>query len=143
MSKSTSSGQTRIELPRRGLNRRQFIYTTALAASSLAISASAASRVTRLKSPNEKLDIGIIGTGGKGQVDSEGLAGENIVALCDVDADTLLKAAKKWPFARLYRDYRYMLEKESKLDAVTVTIPDHHHAPAAMQAIKSGINVYC
>ncbi|HZQ48428.1 MAG TPA: twin-arginine translocation signal domain-containing protein, partial [Verrucomicrobiae bacterium] len=65
MSKSTSE-PVRIELPRRALNRRQFIYTTALAASSLALSASAASRVTRLKSPNEKLDVGIIGTGGKG-----------------------------------------------------------------------------
>lgn len=144
MSKSTfSSEPTRIELPRRALNRRQFIYTTALAASSLAIGASAASRVTRLKSPNEKLDVGIIGTGGKGTADSSGLSSENIVALCDVDSNTLAKAAKKWPNARLYRDYRVMLEKERKLDAVTVSIPDHHHAPAAMQAIKSGINVYC
>ncbi len=140
MSKSTSSSEpTRIELPRRALNRRQFIYTTALAASSLALGGCATSR----KSPNEKLDVGIIGTGGKGSADSSGLSSENIVALCDVDANTLAKAAKKWPKARLYRDYRVMLEKERKLDAVTVSISDHHHAPAAMQAIKSGINVYC
>jgi predicted dehydrogenase len=124
------------------LNRRQFIYTAAMAASSLAVS-SAGARAARLKSPNSKLDVGIIGVTGKGAVDSKGLSTENIVALCDVDADKLLIAAKKWPDARLYRDYRFMLEKEKHLDAVTVTIPDHQHACAAMQAIKSGINVYC
>lgn len=140
MSKSASS--SRIELPRRALNRRQFIYTAAMAASSLAVS-SAGARAARLKSPNSKLDIGIIGVTGKGAADSKGLSSENIVALCDVDLDKLLTAAKKWPDARLYGDYRYMLENEKHLDAVTVTIPDHQHACAAMQAIKSGINVYC
>lgn len=144
MSKFVSSDKAvRIELPRQALNRRQFIYTTALAASSAAINLSAWARAPRLKSPNSKLDVGIIGTAGKGLVDSKGLSSENIVALCDVDADKLITAAKKWPYARLYRDYRYMLEQEQKLDAVTVTIPDHHHACAAMHAIKSGINVYC
>jgi predicted dehydrogenase len=137
-----NSSLVRVELPSRALNRRQFLYTTALAAGSLALSSRAA-RPTRLKSANEKLDIAAIGTAGKGGDDAANFASENIVALCDVNADALAAAAKKWPQACLYRDYRIMLEAEKHLDAVTIGIPDHHHAPAAMLAIKSGRHVYC
>ncbi|MDB6111342.1 MAG: iolG 1 [Pedosphaera sp.] len=124
------------------LTRRQFIYASAMAASATALTGFAAPK-PKFKSPNEKLDLGIIGCGGKGQADSQGLSGENIVALCDVDADSLAAAAKKWPNARCYRDYRVMIEKEKSIDAVTVSIPDHQHAPAAMLAIKAGKHVYC
>ena len=141
MSKINSPFDTkRIEVPNRGVSRRQFIYTTAIAAGSLALGSFTAR--ARVKSRNDKLDVGIIGTAGKGTVDMGGMAGENIVALCDVDSNKLDKAAAKFPNARKYRDYRVMLEKE-KLDATTVTIPDHHHAPAAMRAIKAGMAVYC
>ncbi len=143
MTKPNSSIETvRVEVPQRGLNRRQFIYTTALAAGSLALPVSAAPK-TKLKSPNEKLDFGVIGTAGRGGDDAGGVAGENIVAICDVDSNNLAAAGKRWPKARQYRDYRVMLEKEKGLDAVTIGIPDHHHAPAALRAIKAGINVYC
>ena len=78
------------------------------------------------------MDVGIIGTDGKGADDSNNFAvSENIVALCDVDSGALGRAAQRWPKARLYRDYRVMFEKEKSLDAVTVSIPDHQHAPAA------------
>src|SRR5208337_5021778 len=133
---------TRVELPQRGLSRRQFLYVTALTAGSLAVAGCAAPQ-TKLKSANDKLDVGIIGTGGKGADDAPNFAGENIIALCDVDANALAEAGKRWPKARRYRDYRVMLEQEKTLDAVTVSIPDHHHAPAAMLAIKSGRHVYC
>jgi len=135
-------GLVRLELPQRTLSRRRFIYTTTLAASSLAASSYAASQA-RVKSPNEKLNMGAIGTAGKGGDDAANCAGENIVALCDVDSNALAAAAKRWPKARQYRDYRVMLEKEKDLDAVTIGIPDHQHAPAAMLAIKSGRHVYC
>jgi len=124
------------------VTRRRFIYTSALAASSLAL-AGCLSPGARYRSPNEKLDVGIIGCDGKGEVDSAGMASENIVALCDVDTNALAKAAKKWPQARQYRDYRVMLDQEKTIDAVTVTIPDHQHAPAAMRAIQRGKHVYC
>jgi len=133
---------TRIELSQRSLSRRQFLYTTALAAGSLAAGTYVAR--ARIKSPNESLDIAIIGTNGKGQVDSMALSRtENIVALCDVDADSLAAAKQRWPGAKTYRDYREMIEKEKTADAVTVSIPDFQHAPAAMQAIKAGKGVYC
>ncbi len=124
------------------VTRRRFIYTSAMAASTLAL-AGCLSPGARYRSPNEKLNVGIIGCDGKGEVDSAGMATENIIALCDVDTNALAKAAKKWPKARQYRDYRVMLDKEKSIDAVTVTIPDHQHAPAAMRAIQRGKHVYC
>jgi predicted dehydrogenase len=143
MSESNSFFETkRVEVPNRGLSRRQFIYTTALAAGSLALGSFAA-RGQALKSPNDKLNVAIIGVTGKGSADMGGMSGENIVALCDVDKSHLAKAAQKFPNARTYGDYRVMLEKEKNLDATTVTIPDHHHAPAAARAIAAGLNVYC
>src|ERR1700761_7401600 len=96
-----------VELPRRSLNRRQFLYATALTAGSLAVSTAAASP-RKLKSPNEKLDFGVIGAGGRGGDDANGVSSENIVAVCDVDSNVLDAASKRWPKATLYRDYRVM-----------------------------------
>lgn len=124
------------------LTRRDFLRCSALAAGATLLPACASSRRPRAKSPNEKLNVGIIGCGGKGASDAEGVAGENIVALCDVDENTLNRAAKKYPGAKLYRDYRKMLEQQKDIDAVTVSTPDHQHAPAAMMAIKLRKHVY-
>src|ERR1035441_2716326 len=99
---------TRVELPQRGLSRRQFLYATALTAGSLAVAGCAAPRA-RLKSANDKLDVGIIGTGGKGADDAPNFASENIVALCDVDANALAEAGKRWPNARRSSDSCVML----------------------------------
>jgi hypothetical protein len=143
---NVSSKPCYIEIPARGLCRRHFIYTTALAASSIAASAYAARR-PNIKSPNEKLNIGLIGVTGKGMEDSRNLAGagENIIAMCDVDANALANGASpnRFPNAKQYRDYRVMIEKEKELDAVTVSIPDHQHAPATMLAMQAGRHVYC
>lgn len=132
-----------VKSPLIALSRRQFVRMAALAASSVGMATAFSAPRPGLKSPNDKLDVGIIGCGNKGEHDSEGMSGENIIALCDVDETMLAKAAVKWPKARRYHDYRVMIEKEKTLDAVTVTTPDHHHGPAAMLAIKSGLNVYC
>ncbi|MGI8965440.1 MAG: Gfo/Idh/MocA family protein, partial [Limisphaerales bacterium] len=128
-----------------GLNRRRFIYYSALAASATALPNSFLySAPAPAKSANEKLNIASIGVGGKGASDLEGAAeGQNIVALCDVDEETLNTAAKKFPGAKLYRDYRKMFDEQKDLDAVTVSTPDHHHFPAAMMAIQRGKHVYC
>jgi predicted dehydrogenase len=88
------------------------------------------------------LDIAGIGTAGRASADLEGVSGENIVALCDVDSNSLANALKKYPGARTYSDYRVMLEKEKSIDAVTIAVPDHHHAPAAMRAMHAGKHVY-
>ena len=67
-----------------------------------------------------------------------------IVALCDVDDDTLAKKAAAFPDAQKFADYREMLDKlGDKIDAVTVSTPDHTHAPASLMAMKKGKHVYC
>ena len=136
-----SAAVTRTKAPTFQINRRHFIYTTALAASALATGC--VTRSVNYKSPNEKLDIASIGTNGKGASDIANSSGENIVALCDVDENNLNAAAKKYPKAKLYRDYRIMLADKFSFDAVTVSTPDHHHAVATMQAIQMGKHVYC
>jgi predicted dehydrogenase len=134
------------------LNRRRFIYSSALAAGALATRLTPADAGVKLKSANEKLNIGCIGVGGwRGVQDVAGLANldqkgapqENIVALCDVDDNFMMAMARNLPGAKRYKDYREMLDKEKTLDAVSVTIPDHQHGPAAMMAMALGRHVYC
>jgi hypothetical protein len=117
LSASSQFKPARIEIPQRMLNRRQFLYLATLAAGSLAAGAYAAPR-PKLKSPNDKLDVGIIGCGNKGEHDSQGMSSETIVALCDVDETLLAAAAQKWPNARRYRDYRVMkLLEDEEMEA--------------------------
>lgn len=123
------------------LNRRQFLYYSSLAASSAALTGCVTSK-PRLKSLNEKLNIGVIGVDGKGAVDAAGVSSENIIALCDVDEAKLNKAGQKYPGAKLYRDYRKMLDAQKGLDGIVISTPDHHHAPAAMRAITLGYHIY-
>ncbi len=89
-----------------------------------------------------KLGIAAIGCGGKGASDLEGASRDNeVVALCDVDENTLNKAAAKFPNAKKYRDFRKMLDEVKEIEAVTVSTPDHAHFPAAMHAIALGKHV--
>jgi len=95
--------------------------------------------------PSEKLNIAGIGVGGmQGGNDVRSISSQNIYALCDVDEKHLEAASAQYPKARLYRDFREMLDKEHKnLDGVTVTIPDHMHATASLWAMERGLGVYC
>lgn len=93
--------------------------------------------------PSEKLNIGVIGAGGRGADDIAELTSENIVALCDVDAQNAADTFKKFPSAKRYQDFRVMLEKEKGIDAVLVATPDHTHAVATMAALRLGKHVYC
>ena len=95
-------------------------------------------------SPNRKLNIAGIGIGGQGSWDLEQVsATENIVALCDVDANYAAKTFSKYPDAKRYKDFREMLDKEKNIDAVVVATPDHAHAIVSTTAMKMGKHVYC
>jgi predicted dehydrogenase len=96
-------------------------------------------------SANEKLNIGCVGVGGmQGGGDVNSVSSQNIYALCDVDRNHLGQAAAKYPGAKVYQDYREMLDKEGKnLNAVTITIPDHMHASVALAAMERGLHVHC
>ncbi len=96
------------------------------------------------KSPNEKLNLAIIGCGNKGGHNVDQLTAENMVALCDVDSNYLNQQGQRFASATKYSDYRKMLDKEAKnIDAVVVSTADHTHAPATAAAISLGKHVYC
>jgi predicted dehydrogenase len=92
--------------------------------------------------PSEKLDIAGVGVGGMGGSDLQSLASENIVALCDVHDSYAAKTFKTYPKAKVYKDYRKMLDKQKDIEAVVVATPDHTHACIAIAAIKAGKHVY-
>ena len=69
--------------------------------------------------------------------------GENIVALCDVDHDHAAGTFKTYPKAKVYFDYREMLDKQKDIDGVLVATPDHTHAVISMAAMRAGKHVYC
>ncbi|HSH94185.1 MAG TPA: Gfo/Idh/MocA family oxidoreductase, partial [Roseimicrobium sp.] len=124
------------------LNRRQFIrYTT----SAIALFGVAPAFV-RGQNLNSRVSIGVIGAGGKGASDTDSAvaAGGDIVALCDVDKGTLEGRGTKYPKAKLFQDFRKMLEQAGKeMDAVIVSTPDHTHAVASVMAMKMGKHCYC
>ena len=123
--------------------RRGFLQTTAVGTSAL-LAGGVHSQLSAQESnsPNEKLNIGIVGAGGRGRGNTGGVAGENIAALCDIDANHLAGAKKRFPKASEYRDWRKVMEDKS-LDAVVISTADHTHAPAAIAAMKAGKHVYC
>ena len=134
----------------RRTSRRVFLGTTAAAAGALATGRLMAQSVPSATGPkvsaNDRINIAFIGVGGKGGENLARLSamtGVNVVALCDVDGRTLGGAAEKHPKARQYRDYRKLLDDAKSFDAAVVTVPDHHHAFAAVQAMRLGKHVYC
>ncbi len=127
------------------MTRRAFLATTTTTAGVVLTAAKPndAKVVPGKISPNEKLNVAAIGAGGKGGGDIWNCRRENIVALCDVDWVRAGKAADQFKDAKQFNDYRNMLdEMGDKIDACTVSTPDHTHAPAAYRAMKMGIHVY-
>src|SRR5512135_2777599 len=126
---------------RYAITRRQFVYYSALVTAGTALTGY--SRPRRV-SPNEKLNIAVIGCGGKGSSDLHWCSSENIVALCDVaESDAVAAARRNYPQAKFYKDFRELLDKEKSVDAVDIATPDHMHAVIAATAIKMGKHVYC
>ena len=92
---------------------------------------------------NDKLGIAVIGCGGNagGSDLSQVSRGGEIVAICDVDVKPLGESVRRFPNAQIFRDFRQMLDKVKSIDAVSISIPDHAHYPAAMHAIAQGKHV--
>lgn len=121
------------------MKRRTFLKQSAAIGTGLVVLKSG---ILRGQSPNEKLNIAGIGVGGMGRNNLSRCADENIVALCDVDQEYATKTFKKYPKAKVYRDFRRMLDKQKDIDAVIIATPDHSHAVIAMAAINRGKHVY-
>ncbi len=123
-------------------NRRRFL--TAVGAGGAGLVLLGNSRSARAYWANEKLDLAIIGAGGRGAANLAEVAGENIVALCDVDERKAADAFARYPDARKYHDYRRLFDElEDQIDAAVVSTPNHHHAPATLMALRRGKHVYC
>lgn len=93
---------------------------------------------------NGKLNIAVIGVGGRGASNLGDVGrSENIVALCDVSEAALDAAQKKFPQARRFTDFRKLYEIERQFDAVVVSTCEHTHAFATLPALKLRKHVYC
>lgn len=123
------------------MKRRDFLISSAAATASGVLARHANAQAAQ---PNAKLNIAVIGCGGyTGDVALDGCKTENIVALCDVNAKQTAGRAAKYPNAKLYHDFRKLLEEmNGQIDAVTISTPDHTHFPIAMAAMKRGKHVF-
>lgn len=134
------------------LSRRTFLRASAAAGvgASIGLKAGAAEAAPADKgeattAPTKKLNIAIVGCGGRGWnhvTEVSALPNANIVALVDVDANNLVNAARFVPKAKTFTDFRDML-KEPGIDAVLVATPDHTHAVVTAAALRAGKHVYC
>jgi predicted dehydrogenase len=130
-----------VSLPKRAMTRREFIRAGSLVAGATALSFPSLLRGQNL---NNKVNIAVVGAGGKGASDTDYCSGENIVALCDVDKVRCAQQIRKYPQAKFYGDYRKMFDEMGKsIDAVIVATPDHNHAVVASAALQMGKHIYC
>ncbi len=126
------------------LTRRQFVRKVSASAAAVTIVPRHILGSQDRASANERLNIAQIGVGGRGWNDLQGVGGENIVGLCDVDQRQTGKAWERFPDAKRYTDFRKMLDDlDNQIDAVVVATPDHTHAVAVMDALRRGKHVYC
>jgi len=125
------------------LNRREFIGAAGALGAGVWLSPAGAWSPSRWR--NEQINFACIGVAGKGHSDSDA-AGRHgrVVAICDIDDNTLNEAAGRFPDAKKFHDFRELLDSMGeKIDAVTVSTPDHTHAPAAMRAMTMGKHCFC
>jgi predicted dehydrogenase len=125
----------------KSINRRRFLQTSSLAAAG-AWFTGCETGPQRFSSPYDKLSIGLIGTANRAADNTLGVESQHIAAICDIDENYLAAAKKRFPKAKVFRDFRRMLDAKG-FDAVVVSTPDHIHAVATVAALKSGRHVYC
>src|SRR5262245_2152309 len=108
-------------------SRRKFLGTGVAIGAGYWVAGGIAPRPSR--AAIDKIHFASVGVAGKGASDSQdaGRAGD-MVAICDIDDNSLNNAAKRFPEAKKYNDFRKMFEEmEKSIDAVTVSTPDHCH----------------
>lgn len=123
------------------LSRRELLVNSAAAGATVALSSN--TKADSTKASSDKLNIAVIGLGGQGKSNLNGVSKENIVALCDVDDVRCGDAYDRFPKARKFYDFREMFDQMGKeIDAVVISTPDHAHFHPARQAIQLGKHVY-
>lgn len=132
------------ELMKKQLSRRSFMQHAVVASVAMPL---IVPRLSFAAPPSGMLQHAGIGVGAQGAHDLGHISSHEkvkVVALCDIDAVNLERASQLHPEARLYRDWREMLDAEAgNIDSVNVSTPDHTHAVATISALRQGINVFC
>jgi predicted dehydrogenase len=125
------------------MDRRTFLKGTA-AASAFTIVPRHVLGGPGYAAPSEKLNVAGVGVGGVGKSYIKELASENIIALCDTDLPFSKPVFETYPDAKVYQDFREMLDVEGKeIDGVVIGTPDHTHAIVANAALNMKKHVYC
>lgn len=119
------------------ITRRSFLQATAAGA------VLGAPTFVRGRDLNSKIDIAVVGCGGRGGGNLASVGSEYVTALCDVNAAAIGSASKKHPEASTFSDFRRMFDKPKAFDAVVVSTCEHTHAHATMAALRLGKHVYC
>jgi predicted dehydrogenase len=110
-----------------------------------ALSAPFVFRAHARAAPSETLYHASFGANGMALADLRALAGSKhvkLVAVADVDLARTAEVTKQFPDAKVYQDWRELLDKEKRLDSVNVSTPDHMHAAITMRAMQRGLHVY-
>jgi predicted dehydrogenase len=121
------------------MKRRQFVKSLAVAGTGLLLPRGP---VFGANAPSNKLNIALIGTWGRGEAHFKTMSTQNVVALCDINEEHLTFAAKKFPGAKGYVDWRKCLDQKD-IDAVICCTADHTHAFVANWAMNRGYHIYC
>ena len=126
------------------MTRRDFIkYSSVGAAAFMVVPNTVLGKRFGHVAPSDRLNIAGVGVGGMGRRNLRNMSTENIVALCDVDWHYAAKTFADYPKAKVFKDWRVMLdEMRDSIDAVLVATPDHSHAVVAAHAMTLGKHVY-
>ena len=137
MRKSTSKKSTLSG----AISRRAFLQSSTMLTGAFVVGAPA---IVRGQNLNDKLNIAIIGVGGRGTGNLGGVqGGNNITVLCDVSQEPLDKFSQHFKEARLEKDFRKVYDHPDDFDAVVVSTAEHTHAFATLPALQLGKHVYC
>jgi len=133
---------------KQGINRRDFLRSTAAIGAGLYLSSSGLGQTRSGKA--DDLNVALLGAGAQGQVlmmDCLKIKGVRFKAVCDIWPYNLSWASRRLKAYRhqhnTYADYKEMLDEEKDLDAILIATPDFWHAEHAIACLKAGLDVYC
>lgn len=125
------------------VSRRSFLKRTSLASAAAVAFPAILRSQPGGQSPNNRLNVACIGVGGRGRAAVDGMKEENLVAFCDVDDARAAPTYEAFPDVPRFRDYREMFDQlGDRIDAVTISTPDHMHFPVALAALQLGKHTF-
>ena len=123
----------------------RFTRRAALKAMGVGMAAPFVFKVSAAQRPNETVNHASFGASGQALSDLRAFAPSKhfrLVAVAEVDTARTAEVRKQFPDARIYQDWRQLLDKEKTLNSVNVSTPDHMHASITMRAMLMGLHVY-